>query len=135
MMNVNPIIIQSDLGDNGSSSLRRRMELSSHSLPYACTNLELKIAPLIGDFETEGVSEDAFLRKKLSNGPSGALLLGKTGEGEDPFEKPMPHLVLIEVYEEVAQQRREHACSFFQLYRRTSCCELNNIEIVPYLEC
>lgn len=52
-MNDNPIIIESDLEENASSSSRRRVEPSLHSLPYVRRDFETKIASPIWDSETE----------------------------------------------------------------------------------
>lgn len=62
------------------------------------------------------MSRDSFLKKTLSGDHSGTLLLGKTGEGEDPVEKPMSHLVLTKAKIEVSHQRRERVDIFVKVY-------------------
>lgn len=69
MMNDNPINIESDSQDIGSSSLRRRMNIASHSLPYSCMGFKSEIASLIRDFETERPFETPFLIKLCQVSP------------------------------------------------------------------
>lgn len=49
-----------------------------------------------------------FFERTLLGGPSGTILLVKTGDDEDPVKKPMPHAMLIEAYVEASQQKRKH---------------------------
>lgn len=66
-MRDNHINIESDSEGNDSSSLRRRMELESHSLPFASEDFESEMISLSENSETEGVSGDFFLERASSS--------------------------------------------------------------------
>lgn len=107
-MNDNHIIIEIESEGSVSSSLRSGIYFESNSF--------LKITSLIEDSEIEGVYEDSFSGKTLLGGPSEALLLGKTYEGDGPIKNPMPTFVFTEVEVEVVRPKRERANILVKAY-------------------
>lgn len=91
-MNDNPIVIESDLNDIVSSSLRRGMESELHSFSSVSGVFKSKIICLTDNSEMEGTLGECLLGKAPSMDSSKTLFPRKCDLDENVVEKPMSPL-------------------------------------------